>query len=129
MRAFDYAIVRVVPRVERGEQINVGVILHCKTAEFLDARIALDRARLCALDPRVDVEAVEQALAVIPLVCAGDARAGAIARLSQSERFHWLVSPKSTMVQVSPVHPGLCDDPRVALDELMRKLVLAPEDE
>jgi hypothetical protein len=124
MHAFDYAIVRVVPRVDRGEQINAGVILHAKTASFLDARIALDRARLLALDPAVDVDAVADALALIPLVCAGDARAGAIGQLSQSERFHWLASPKSTTVQVSPVHTGLCADPAIALAELMERLVL-----
>jgi hypothetical protein len=123
MPAFDYALVRVVPRVERGEQINVGVIVHCKTEELLDCRIALDRERLLALDPDVDVEAVEQALALIRLVCAGDPRSGAIASLSPSERFHWLTSPKSTMVQTSPVHPGLADDPRAALDDLMHRLV------
>jgi len=124
MHAFDYAIVRVVPRIDRGEQINAGLILHCKTASFLAARIALDRARLLALDPAVDVDAVEQALGLVTLVCAGDARAGAIGQLSQSERFHWLASPKSTMVQTSPVHGGLCADPATTLDELMERLVL-----
>ncbi len=123
MPAFDYVIVRVVPRIERGEQINVGVIVHCKTRDFLEARIALDRARLLALDRTVDVEPIEQALALIPLVCAGDARGGELAVLSRSERFHWLASPRSTMVQVSPVHPGLCADPARALDELFRRLV------
>jgi hypothetical protein len=126
MPAFDYAIVRVVPRIERGEQINVGVILFCKTREFLGARIALDRARLHAIDPTVDADEVAQALTVIPLVCAGDARAGTIAALTLSERFHWLVSPKSTIVQVSPVHPGLCDDPALALDQLFERLVATP---
>jgi hypothetical protein len=124
MHAFDYAIVRVVPRVERGEQINVGIVVHCKTLGFLGARLAFDRARLLALDPTADVDAVERALALIPLVCSGDARAGAIARLPQAERFGWLVAPRSTVVQTSPVHSGLGDDPAAALDDLMRKLVL-----
>jgi hypothetical protein len=124
MRTFDYAIVRVVPRVERGEQINAGVILFCKTCDFLGARIELDRARLAALDAAVDVEELERALSIIGLVCAGDPRAGAIAGWTQSERFHWLVSPKSTIVQVSPVHSGLCDDPAAALAQLVERLVL-----
>lgn len=124
MPAFDYAVVRVVPRVERGEQINVGIIVHCKTEGYLDARLAFDRQRLRALDASADADAVERALQLIPLVCRGDARAGAIGRLPQPERFGWLTSPRSTVVQTSPVHSGLCDDPAAALDELMRRLVL-----
>lgn len=124
MPTFDYAIVRVVPRVERGEQINAGVILYCKTRDFLGARIALDHARLLALDPDVDLPAVERALELIVLVCAGDPGAGAIAQLPQPERFHWLVSPKSTITQPSPVHSGLCEDPQAALDHLLEKMVL-----
>jgi hypothetical protein len=122
--SFDYALVRVVPRVERGEQINAGVILYCRAQGFLAARIALDRARLVALDPTVDVAAVEAALALIPLVCSGDARAGAIGRLPENERFHWLTAPRSTVAQTSPVHSGLCDDPRAALDHLVETMVL-----
>ncbi|HEX4462275.1 MAG TPA: DUF3037 domain-containing protein [Polyangia bacterium] len=121
---FDWAVVRVVPRVERGEQMNAGVILYCKTIGFLGARVALDRARLHALDPAVDADAVERALALIPLVCAGDAAAGPIAKLSQSERFHWLTAPRSTITQPSAVHTGLCDDPEHALERLLQTMVL-----
>jgi hypothetical protein len=124
--SFDYAVVRVVPRVERGERINAGVILYCRARDFLGARIALDSARLLALDGSVDVEEVERALALIPLVCSGDPRAGAIGRLPLADRFHWLTSPKSTMVQVGAVHSGLCDDPLAALDHLVDKMVLPP---
>jgi hypothetical protein len=124
---FDYAVVRVVPRVERGERINAGVILYCKTIGFLGARIALDRARLCALDPTIDLDAVECALALIPLVCAGDPTAGPIAKLPQSERFHWLTAPRSTITQPSPVHTGLCDDPEHALERLLQTMVLPPK--
>src|SRR5437879_6432979 len=119
---FDYAVVRVVPRVERGECINAGVILYCRTLGFLGARMALDHARLLALEPAADLDEVEAALALIPLVCSGDARAGAIGRLPQGERFHWLVSPRGTVTQPSPVHSGLCDDPEAALAHLLEKM-------
>jgi len=122
--AFDYAIVRVVPRVERGEQINAGVILSCPTQDYLAARIALDPARLAALAPALDIAEVEAALAVIPLIAAGDPRGGPIAALPRSERFHWLVAPRSAIIQTSPVHTGLCDDPGAALDRLVERLVL-----
>jgi Protein of unknown function (DUF3037) len=121
---FDYAVVRVVPRVERGERINAGVILYCKTIGFLGARVALDHARLRAIDPAIDVAEVERALSLIPLVCAGDATAGPIALLPQSERFHWLTAPRSTIVEPSPVHTGLCTDPEGALERLLGSMVL-----
>ena len=124
--SFDYATVRVVPRVERGEFINAGVILYCRTLEFLGARIALDRARLAALDPAVDMDEVALALGNITLVCDGDPRAGPIARLHQSERFHWLVAPRSTITQTSPVHSGLSEDPAAELDRLLKQMVLLP---
>jgi hypothetical protein len=117
-------LVRVVPRVERGELINAGVILYCRTLGFLGARVALDRARLVALDRDVDVDEVERALELIPLVCAGDPRSGPIGRLAQAERFHWLVAPRSTVTQTSAVHSGLCDDPEAALVHLLQKMVL-----
>jgi hypothetical protein len=123
---FDYAIVRVVPRVERGEQINVGAIVYCRTKSYLEARIALDRDRLRALDPSIDLAAVEEALALIPLVAAGDERAGPIAQLPQADRFHWLVSPRSTIAQVSAVHTGLCGDPDAVLTRLMATMVATP---
>lgn len=124
--SFDYAVVRVVPDVERGEFINAGIILFSRTSRYLAARIALDRQRLAALAPDLDPDEVERHLAVIPLIAAGDPAGGPIARLSLSERFHWLVAPKSTIIQVSPAHSGLCHDPDVMLDHLMATMVLSP---
>jgi len=122
--SFDYAIVRVVPRVERGEQINAGVILSCPTRDYLAARIALDAARLRALWPTTDVAEVELALASIPKIAAGDPGGGPIAGLPRGERFHWLVAPRSAIIQTSPVHTGLCRDPAAALAQLVERLVL-----
>ncbi len=121
---FEYAIVRVVPRVERGECLNAGVILVCRPRRYLGARIALDRARLQALAETI--EEIEAQLALIPRVCAGDPAAGPIARLTLSERWHWLSAPSSTIVQPSPVHTGLCDDPESELEDLFNDLVLLP---
>jgi hypothetical protein len=120
---YDYSIIRVVPRVERGERVNVGVVLSCVDVDFLDARIELDAARLLALDPALDLEAVRGALASIPVVCAGGAGAGAIGGLSARERFRWLVSPRSTVVQMSPVHTGRTRDPAAALEHLLDTMV------
>jgi hypothetical protein len=121
--SYDYAIVRVVPRVERGEFVNAGVILFCRTRRFLGARIALDAGRLTAIAPKIDITDVARHLAVIPLVCAGGDGAGPIGALAQAERFHWLVAPRSAMIQTSPVHSGLCDEPAAALDELLDAFV------
>jgi hypothetical protein len=121
--SFEYAIIRIVPRVEREEFINVGGILFCRTRRFLDARIALDRARLAALAPQLDVAAIEDRLNHIPLVCKGGAIAGPIGLLSQPERFRWLVAPSSTIVQASPVHCGMCTDPEAALERVMATMV------
>ena len=121
--AFDYSIVRVVPRVDRGEFINAGVVLFCSTKAFLDARIELDRNRLIALAPDVDVSLVESHLSVIPLVCRGGADAGAIGALPQRARFHWLVAPRSTIIQMSPVHTGRTGDPAAALERLLERMV------
>jgi len=126
LSSFDYAILRVVPRVEREEFLNAGVILFCLERDFLQARVELNEARLRALWPEADVELIRQHLEAIPRICAGSPDAGPIARLSLRERFHWLVSPRSTMIQVSPVHSGLCEDPERALDELFRRVVLVP---
>jgi hypothetical protein len=123
--AYDYAVIRVVPRVEREEFINVGVILSCAARDFLDAKLHVDRTRLAALDATIDPEMVEQYLAVIPLVCRGDAEAGPIGRLPVRQRFHWLVAPRSTIIQTSSVHSGLCEEPAQALAHLMEKMVLA----
>jgi hypothetical protein len=124
--AFDYAIVRVVPRVERGELINAGVIVACPERAYLAAKIALDTGRLHALAPSIDVAEIEAALAVIPLIAAGDPRGGPIAALPRGERFHWLVAPRSAIIQTSPVHTGLCDLPDAVLDQLLERLVLPP---
>jgi hypothetical protein len=121
--SFDYAIVRVVPRVERGEFLNAGVILFCPTEAFLEARIALDRERLLALDPNADVAMVESHLEIIPTVCKGGREAGPIGALPQRARFHWLVAPRSTVIQLSPVHSGVGRDLRASLDALFDKLV------
>ena len=121
--SFDYAIVRVVPRVDRGEFINAGVILFCSTEAFLDARIELNRERLLALAPSIDIPLVESHLAVIPTVCRGGAEAGTIGELPQRARFHWLVAPRSTIIQMSPMHSCVHQDPAAALEGLFRKLV------
>lgn len=123
---FEYAILRVVPRVERGECINAGVVLYCQAARFLDARIHLDPARLEALDPRVDAEVVTAHLEAARAVCAGGSAAGFVGRLPMRERFGWLTAPRSTVVQTSPVHTGLTDDPQSELERLLRTLVLPP---
>ncbi len=120
---YDYAIIRVVPRVERGETINVGIILSCPGAEFLEARIELDESRLRALDDTLDLEATRAHLATIPLVCRGGAEAGPIGELPQRSRFHWLVSPRSTIIQTSPVHTGRTTDPGAALEQLLARMV------
>jgi Protein of unknown function (DUF3037) len=121
--SYDYAVVRAVPRVDREEFINMGVILFAKACHFLAARVEVDDERLRALAPEVDVDLVRRHVEAIPRICSGEEDAGPIAQLSQSERFHWLVSPRSTIIQVSPVHGGLCDDPAAELDELFVRLV------
>ena len=124
---FAYCVLRAVPRVERGEFINVGVVLFCREKRFLGARIGLDAARLAALAPECDAAEIRAQLEAIARVAEGDADAGPIARLSQSERFHWISSPHSTMVQRSEAHTGLTDDPAATLEHLFRTLVAAPE--
>jgi hypothetical protein len=123
--SYDYAIVRVVPRVERGEFLNVGVIVYCHTRRFLAARVALDTERLRALAPDSDASEIARHLESIPRICIGGTDAGPIGRLAQPERFHWLVAPRSTIVQASPVHCGLCDDPAATLERLYLDLVAA----
>lgn len=121
--SFDHAIVRIVPRVEREEFVNAGVILFCLARDFLGARVELDRTRLLALFPGADLETLEAHLAAIPRIAAGGEGSGPIGRLSRRERFHWLVAPRSTVLQVGPVHSGLCDDPARALDSLFERMV------
>lgn len=123
--AYDYAVIRVVPRVEREEFLNVGVILSCPARDFLEARVHIDRARLAAFDATLDLELLEQHLRVIPLVCRGDAQAGPIGQLSARQRFYWLTAPRSTVIQTSVVHSGLCDEPVASLDHLMQRMVLS----
>jgi hypothetical protein len=120
---FQYAIVRVVPRVERGESLNAGVILLCRPRRFLGARVALDEARLAALAPDVDPSTIRAHLDAIGRIAAGDAAAGPIARLGIGERFHWLTAPSSTVIQPSEVHTGMCEDPAAELDHLFEQMV------
>ncbi len=121
--SFDYAVIRVVPQPEREEFVNVGVILHCAARRFLDCRIELCERRLLALAPEIDLEMVRKQLDLFPRIAKGGSEAGALSDLTQPERFRWLTSPRSTCIQISPVHSGLCDDPRAALDDLFDKLV------
>ncbi len=122
--AFSYAVLRLVPRVERGERINVGVVVFCRPLQYLAARTGLDEARALALWPDLDLEAVRAHLAAIERIAAGDPDAGPIARLDTTARFHWLVAPSSTIIQPSVVHTGLCAAPPDELDELFRELVV-----
>ena len=122
-RTYDYAIIRVVPRVQRGEMMNVGVILSCADLDFLDARIELDEPRLRALDPTVDLEVVRTHLGAILEVCRGGPTAGPIGELPPRDRFRWLVSPRSTIIQTSPVHTGQTSDPAACLERLMDQMV------
>ena len=120
---FAYAILRVVPRVERGEQLNAGVVLFCRRRRFHAARVELDARRLAALAPDLDPAQVRGHLEALARIAAGDPAGGPVAALEPSERFGWLVAPSSTIVQPSPVHTGLCDDPRTMLDRLFDELV------
>lgn len=122
--SYDYAVIRVVPRVERGEAMNAGIVLFSRERQYLAARVELDEARLLAIDPAVDLETVRAALAVLPRIAAGEPGAGAIAALPQAERFHWMTAPRSTVIQPSAIHSGRCDDDLDALlDRLMDDLV------
>jgi len=120
---YDYAVVRVVPKVDREEFINAGVILSCPDLSFLEARIKLNESRLLALDPSIDLDMVRNHLATIPTICRGGGDAGSIGQLPQRQRFHWLVAPRSTIIQTSPVHTGRCADPSAALERLLATMV------
>ena len=122
-RTYDYAVIRVVPRVERGEFVNAGIILACDVERILVARIDLDERALLALHAEVDLELVHKSLDAIPRICAGGPGAGEIGRLSVRERFHWLVAPRSTIVQTSPVHTGQCANVDAALEHLVNTMV------
>ena len=123
---FEYAVLRVVPRVERGEFINAGVVLYCAHLRFLDARVHLDPERLRAFAPGLDHGEVIKHLEAVKRVCAGGTGAGEIGRLPTGQRFGWLVAPRSTVVQPSPVHTGLTDNPEVTLERLARTMVYEP---
>jgi hypothetical protein len=124
---FQYAVIRVVPRIERQEFVNVGVIVFCRTRRYLEARVAFDPSRVAAIAPGAVLDGVAESLDTLVRIAAGESDAGPIAQLPQSERFHWLVAPSSTVIQTSPVHSGLCEQPELVLDHLMRSLVLTTE--
>jgi hypothetical protein len=124
LNSFDFATIRVVPRVEREEFINVGVIVFCLAQKFLGAHIHVNEARLRSLWPDLDVDFVARHVEAFPRICAGGPDSGPIAELPIRQRFHWLVAPRSTIIQISPVHSGLCESPELALDQLFRQLVL-----
>ena len=120
---FQYAIIRVVPRVERGECLNAGVVMLCRPRRYLAAKVGLDEARLRVLAPGADPATILPHLAAIERIAAGDPSAGPIAGLTAAERFHWLVAPSSTVIQPSEVHTGLCEDPAEELEHLFERLV------
>lgn len=122
--AYEYAVIRVVPRVERGEFVNAGVVLLCRQRRFLGARVQLDPARLHALWPELDSAPLDAQLQHIPIICAGGRAAGPLGELPLFERFRWLVAPRSTVLQPSPVHCGLCEEPAETLERLFRGLVM-----
>jgi hypothetical protein len=127
VNSYDYALIRIVPYVERGEFMNAGVILFCPTRRFLGALIHLDHQRLTALAPQLDYDTIQKHLDTIPLICEGEMEVGRLGQMSLSERFHWLVSPRSTIIQISPVHSGLGADPQAALHHLFKTMVLLPQ--
>ena len=119
LHSYDYAFIRVVPHIDRGEFVNVGVILFCRALRYLDAQIRIDKTKIEALAPPFGMAQLETHLAFVPRICAGQ---GPIGQLGQAESFHWLVAPHDTVIQTSPVHSGLCEDPAVALAHLMKTL-------
>jgi hypothetical protein len=123
---YEWAVLRVVPRVDRGEYVNVGVVVYCQALDYLRASVTEDLARATALDPGLDVAAVRSHLDAVIAVCAGDPAAGDNGRRTRGERFRWLVAPRSTVVQPSPVHTGITDDPQAELEDLMRRMVGGP---
>ncbi len=126
MPTYEWAVLRVVPRVDRGEYVNVGVVVYCRALDYLRAAVTTDLARAQALDPGLDVDAVRAHLESVSAVCAGDAAAGDSGRRSPGDRFRWLVAPRSTVVQPSPVHTGITDDPSFELEDLMARMVSTP---
>jgi hypothetical protein len=125
-KSYEYAMIRVVPLVERQEFINVGILLACQSLRYLEARIELDPERLRAFAPKLDLQLVQDYLEIIPQICRGQ---GQLGQLPQRERFHWLVAPRSTIIQLSPIHSGFCQKPEEALEDLLNKLVRQPDGE
>jgi len=121
--AYDYAVIRLVPQVEREEFMNVGVVLSCPARRFLGARLRLDSGRLQAFAPDIDASTVQAHLDAFDAICRGGVEAGPIGELTARQRFHWLVAPRSTVIQTSPPHTGLCRDPEETLDKLLRRYV------
>ena len=126
---FEYALLRIVPRPERGEYINAGVVLYSPETGFLDARVHLDTQRLRALDPGADPETVRAHLEAVLVACRGGSEAGGVGLLPPRQRFGRLVAPRSTVVQPSPVHTGFSDDPEATLEHLLRVMVHLPAGE
>lgn len=124
--AYEWAVLRVVPRVERCELVNVGVVVYCQSLGFLEVAVTDDLSRALALDPDLDVVAVRQHLEAVSDLCAGSPAAGESGRRSPGERFRWLTAPRSTVVQPSPVHTGLTDDPAAELVDLVTRMVSCP---
>jgi DUF3037 family protein len=124
--SYDYAVVRVVPSVEREEFLNAGAVVFCAVKDWLEAKVELDEARLRALAPDADVEEIRRHLEAIPRICAGGPDAGPIGALPRKERWHWLVAPRSTVIQTGPVHAGLCESPGAALEQILREMVRLP---
>jgi hypothetical protein len=124
--AFDYAIVRVVPHVDREEFINAGVILFCHARDYLRARIALDEARLLALSPDADVDVIKSHLSAIERICEGGYGSGPIGQLPLRERWHWLVATSNTILQFSAAHTGLCSEPEASLERILETVVRVP---
>jgi hypothetical protein len=125
--SFDYAPVWVVPRVERDEVVAAGLVMRCLARDFLLARVAVDEPRLRALDPAIDLPRIERHLEAIVRVSAGDPADGPVARLPPRDRWHWLVAPRSAVIQIGPVHVGLCEEPRAAFDRLFAELMRVPQ--
>ena len=125
MPTYEWAVLRVVPRVDRGEYVNVGVVVYCQALDYLRAAVTGDLSRAQALDPALDVDAVRAHLRAVQDVCAGETSSGDSGRRSPGDRFRWLVAPRSTVVQPSPVHTGITDDPAAELDDLMSRMVLS----
>ena len=124
--AFEYAVLRVVPRVDRGELINAGVVLYCRPLRFLGVQVLLDPDRVRALDPVADLASIDRALAAVVSVCDQSPAAGSAGQQEIGRRFRWLTAPRSTVVQPGPVHTGLTDDPAAELERLLNSLVRAP---